>query len=147
MQEDGKTMQERLETILRESRLLAQDAGHRVASAARWAYHDVMRRFGWEEGGLEEEAASPPAPGAAQKAAPQSAAEEPLMSAEGYAAGQTWQPRDSSKKARYIKAIEPEGDDFFVVWTPVGGGRENRIKEASFTRWVRREHAALKKAA
>jgi len=131
MQEDGKAMQERLETILKESRLLAQDAGHRVASAARWAYKDVLRRFGWEEGAEAEEAA------------PETGAGE--TTPEGYAAGQLWQPRDPSKKSRKIIRVEREGGDHFVIWESPGGGQENRIKEASFTRWVRREHASVKK--
>jgi len=137
MQEDGKIMQERLETILRESRLLAQDAGHRVASAARWAYKDVLRRFGWEEeGGAEEARAEVP------KAGARGAGE---TTPEGYAAGQVWQPRDPSKKAREITGVELVGDDYFVIWESLAGGQENRIKEASFTRWVRREHASIKK--
>jgi hypothetical protein len=133
MQEDGKAMQERLETILKESRLLAQDAGHRVASAARWAYKDVLRRFGWQEGAEAEEAEAAPEAGAGE------------TTPEGYAAGQLWQPRDPSKKSRKIIRVERKGEDHFVIWESPGGGQENRIKEASFTRWVRREHASVKK--
>ena len=138
MSEDGKTMQERLETILRESRLLAQDAGHRVASFTRWAYQDLRRRLGWEHGegeGLEE------AVGTAQAGAKPTAEAGAETTPEGYAVGQVWQPKDASKKARKIVAVEEEGGEYFLIWQGPAGGQQNRIKEASFTRWVRREHA------
>jgi phospholipase/lecithinase/hemolysin len=141
MQEDGKTMQERLEIILREGRLLAADAGHRVASVARSAYHDVLRRFGWEheaEAGLAQEAED------ARQARTQAKAAPGETTPEGYAAGQLWQPRDPSKKSRRINAVKRQGADYIVVWQSPQGGAENEIKEASFTRWVRREHASLK---
>ena len=133
MSEDGKTMQERIHTILRESRLLAQDAGNRFASFARWAYHDFKRRVGWEHEEAEE-ALERPSAGAGGFTTP-----------EGYAAGQVWQPRDPSKKSRRIVDIRQEGGDYVVIWQAPEGGQQNSIKEASFTRWVRRENASPKK--
>ena len=152
MSEDGKTMQERLETILREGRLLAQDAGHRVASFSRWAYRDIKRRLGWGHDGGEAPASldkSQPSggQGAAKAAGGAAAAAKPKASSdgdttpEGYATGQTWQPKDNSKKARKIVDVETEAGEYFLIWQPPEGGQRNRIKEASFTRWVRRENA------
>jgi hypothetical protein len=141
MSEDGKTMQERLETILREGRLIAQDAGHRVASFTRWAYRDVKRRLGWDhEGGETATRAMPPAE-PAEPAAADTGAEAGDTTPEGYAVGQVWQPKDASKKARKIVAVEEEGGEHYLIWQPPEGGQRNRIKEASFTRWVRRENA------
>ncbi len=136
MSEDGKTMQERLHTILRESRLLAQDAGNRFASFARWAYRDVKRRFG---GAYEPGEAAPGKP--AEKPGRPAAG---VTTPEGYSAGQVWQPRDPSKKARRILDIRTEDGEYVVVWQAPEGGQQNSIKEASFTRWVRRESARLK---
>ena len=123
-------MQERLETIIREGRLLAQETGTRVASMARSAYRDVMYRLGWtpEEEREETEGAIEPGP----------------VSAEGYAAGQLWRPKDPSKKARKILEVTKEGEDFYVIWQAPEGGPRNRIKESSFTRWVRRENSYTK---
>jgi|GEM_PF-6506732 len=137
MSEDGKTMQERLETILRESRLLAQDAGHRVASFTRWAYQDLRRRLGWEH----EEAGRPEAAGTPAAGAEPAAEPGEQTTPEGYAVGQVWQPKESSKKARKIVAVEEEAGEYFLIWQAPEGGQQNRIKEASFTRWVRREQA------
>jgi len=142
MSEDGKTMQERLETILRESRLLAQDAGHRVMSFTRWAYRDIRRRLGWEHEEGERGEARAPSETGAKPSAPAETAGGGQTTPEGYAVGQVWQPRDSSKKARKIVEVEEENGDFFLIWQPPQGGQRNRIKEASFTRWVRREHAS-----
>ncbi|HKJ71533.1 MAG TPA: hypothetical protein VKA55_07250 [Gammaproteobacteria bacterium] len=140
MSEDGKTMQQRLETILREGRLLAQDAGQRVTSFTRWAYRDLKRRLGWsEEGGGPSEI--PSATGAGPGPTAPEAEAGGATSPEGYAVGQVWQPKDSSKKARKIVAVEEEGGEYHLIWQAPEGGQRNRIKEASFTRWVRREKA------
>lgn len=153
MSEDGKTMQERLETIVREGRLLAQDAGHRVASFTRWAYRDIKRRLGWDHDGGDAPASldkSQPSGGAgggakasggtAGTAKPQ-AASGGDTTPEGYATGQVWKPKDSSKKARKIVEVTVEAGEYYLIWQPPEGGQRNRIKEASFTRWVRRENA------
>ena len=141
MSEDGKTMQQRLETILREGRLLAQDAGHRVASFTRWAYKDVKRRLGWDHDGGEPAATFPPSAGKSDEPAAPDAGGQGETSPEGYAVGQVWKPKDSSKKSRKIVALEEEGEEYFLIWQPPEGGQRSRIKEASFTRWVRRENA------
>jgi hypothetical protein len=149
MSEDGKTMQERLETILREGRLLAQDAGHRMASFTRWAYRDIKRRLGWGHdsdeapGSLGRSQASGAQGGAqaAGGAAKPKAGSGGDTTPEGYATGQVWQPKDSSKKARKIVDVEVEAGEYYLIWQPPEGGQRNRIKEASFTRWVRRENA------
>ncbi|KPV40306.1 hypothetical protein AN478_09450 [Thiohalorhabdus denitrificans] len=128
-------MQERLETIIREGRLLAQETGTRVASMARSAYQDVMYRLGWtpsedreeEPLGLEEKST-----------------ETGPTSPEGYAAGQLWRPKDPSKKSRKILEITKEGGDYYVIWQNPEGGPRNRIKESSFTRWVRRESSYVR---
>ncbi|HKJ88110.1 MAG TPA: hypothetical protein VKA48_06345 [Gammaproteobacteria bacterium] len=130
-------MQDRIEIILREGRLLAQDAGSRVASLARSAYRDVLYRLGWtpeheqleEEETFAEEVQAPTGP----------------TSPEGYAAGQLWRPKDPSKKSRKILEVSKEGEDYYVIWQAPEGGQRNRIKEASFTRWVRRENAYTRK--
>lgn len=142
MSKDGKTMQERFQTILREGRLLAQDAGHRVASFSRWAYRDVMQRLGWgeEHGKAREVPSSTEAAGAAAEA-PKGAGK---TSPEGYAVGQVWTPKDPSKKARKVVEVKEENGEFFLVWQSPDGGKKNRIKEDSFTRWVRRESAHAK---
>ncbi|MFA9461153.1 hypothetical protein [Thiohalorhabdus methylotrophus] len=128
-------MQERLETIIREGRLLAQETGTRVASLARSAYRDVMYRLGWtpeeereEEGSALEAGVGEPGP----------------ASPEGYAAGQLWRPKDPSKKARKILEVNREGEDYYVIWQAPEGGPRNKIKESSFTRWVRRENSYTK---
>jgi len=132
MAKDGKDMQERFQTILRESRLLARDAGKRATSWACWAYNEARRRMGWsEEGQPRVQTGKASSKGAASGQA----------SPEGYAVGQTWQPKDRSKKARKIVEIRREGGGYYVIWQPPQGGQNNRIKEASFTRWVRREDA------
>ena len=136
-------MQERLETILRESRLLAQDAGRRVASFTRWAYRDVMQRLGWgEERGEAREVPSSSAEAAGPSAeAPKGGGK---TSPEGYAVGQVWTPKDSSKKARKVVDVKEESGEYYLVWQSPDGGKKNRIKEDSFTRWVRREDAQVK---
>lgn len=154
MSEDGKTMQERLETILREGRLLAQDAGHRVASFTRWAYRDIKRRLGWGHDGEQPPAVGTKSPGAGSQAGgakPSAGSAATAGTAksgsgsdstpEGYATGQVWKPKDSSKKARKIVDVEVEAGEYFLIWQPPEGGQRNRIKESSFTRWVRRESA------
>ena len=152
MSEDGKTMQERLETILREGRLLAQDAGHRMASFTRWAYRDIKRRLGWGHDGDEVPASlgksqagkaqgGTQASGRAAAAAPPKAGTGGDTTPEGYATGQVWQPKESAKKARKIVDVEVEAGEYYLIWQPPEGGQRNRIKEASFTRWVRRENA------
>lgn len=133
MPKDGKDMQERFQTILRESRLLAQDAGKRATSFVCWAYDEARRRLGWSE--------SPGKPQVRAGRATAGGASGGEKSPEGYATGQVWQPKDRSKKARRIVEIRKEGGDFYVIWQPPQGGQNNRIKETSFTRWVRREDA------
>lgn len=142
MSEDGKTMQERFEVILREGRMLAQDAGHRVASFTRWAYRDIKRRLGWShEGAGGAEPAKKSAKPAKESAGAKAPAGAGRTTPEGYAEGQVWKPKDSSKKARKIVDVEEKGGEFFLIWQPPEGGQRNRIKESSFTRWVRREEA------
>ncbi|MFB6261291.1 MAG: hypothetical protein ABEJ96_01640 [Thiohalorhabdaceae bacterium] len=159
MSEDGKTMQERLETILRESRYLAQDAGRRVASFSRWAYQDVMRRLGLaQDSGETPEVptsapkAKEPTPETGTAGETASASEKAAESGqaggettpEGYAVGQVWTPKDASKKSRKVVEVKAENGEYYLVWQSQEGGKKNRIKEDSFTRWVRRENAQLK---
>ncbi len=118
-------MQERFQTILREGCILARDAGRRAVSLIWGTY----RRLGRTEEKGESE--TPTGQGPVEETTP-----------EGYAVGQLWQPKDRSKKGREVVAIQREGEDYYVIWqSPQEEGQHNRIKEASFTRWVRREDA------
>ena len=131
MPKDGKDMQERFQTILREGRILARDAGKRAVSLIWSAYQEACRRLGRTE--EKEESEIPTGQGPAEETTP-----------EGYAVGQRWQPKDRSKKSREIVAIQRENEDYYVIWqSPQEKGQHHRIKEASFTRWVRREDARL----
>lgn len=141
MSKDGKTMQERLQTILREGRLLAQDAGQRVTSFTRWAYRDVVQRLGWGEERGEAREVPPSTEAAGPSAEAEKGAGE--TSPEGYAVGQVWTPKDPSKKARKVVDVKEENGDYYLVWQSPDGGKKNRIKEDSFTRWVRREDAQV----
>ncbi|MEF8793354.1 hypothetical protein [Thiohalorhabdus sp.] len=155
MSEDGRTMQERLETILREGRLLAQDAGKRLASLTRWAYRDVRRRLGWDlDTGEALEEGPPSSPKGAEPSAetgepagevsPEAGKAGAPSSPEGYAVGQVWTPQDTSKKPRKVVDVKVENGEYYLLWQSPDGGKENRIKEDSFTRWVRRENAQIK---
>ena len=71
----------------------------------------------------------------------ETSAAEGATSPEGYRAGQVWRPAAEGKQARKVTAITEEMGEYYIVWEPPEGGKANRIKETSFTRWVRREKA------
>ncbi len=156
MADRAKTVGQRLATIRDEIQHLGRDLGQHTAAFVGHIYRELSRRLEVRSAGSEpaqqEGTVTYEEPTLARQ-------EESLRPRQGeptrgpgtgqpgtttYSGGQLWQPRDPSKPARKIVRVEQQGNAVYVVWQPPQGGKQVRIQEASFTRWVRREDAEEK---